>query len=342
VLPPPRPAAARQAAGAGDRPRTATTFRPFEIHPEIVALDRDAFVRRIFDIATAFRNERIAFYLRRCRGDGFWTTTGRRLVAVMMAVASLLTGLAALAGLLEQGGSVPTSWDLRLFVGAAILYAAVAALSLYEKSTDRSEAYFRALSAITSIRDRWNAYAFDVLEVLLDGSAAATGDALKLRLVALTEKMCLDVDGIATEEMTAWRTAFVKTRSDVAATLEAEGARVRAAIGEASPSPAALGHINLQIAGRFEAADVFVDAVAAGSADANGNVVLRNLRPGPHTIRVEARRDGAVVPVEEVREVRKGVETVRIAIPDAKTPAPGTPEPQPAAGAGANGQTQTP
>jgi hypothetical protein len=119
----------------------------------------------------------------------------RCFLALLGSIAFLLTGLAAVLRFIppENIGKWAGSDKVALILVLAI-YAVMGAISFYEKSTDKTTAYFRHVGIILAIRDLWTKIQFEFLKEEMSlksamDTKAAEGPSRE-RVRALAEAFC--------------------------------------------------------------------------------------------------------------------------------------------------------
>jgi hypothetical protein len=198
---------------------TPTTFTAPDLAPEATAkLSLADFVTRILAELSRLKDEREAYYDLRRSENSMWANGSRQWLAIIGAVALLLTGLAAALRFAPESWKLD-GYDRVAFIAVLAMYALMGALSFYEKGTDRTSAYFRHLLIILAIRDLWTKLQFEVLKELSALQAAPEPNAeiaTRQRIHALAEAFCNDLNKATTIELSEWRTEFVTSLSELA------------------------------------------------------------------------------------------------------------------------------
>ena len=262
----------------------------------------------------------------------------RNIIALLGGAALLLTVAAAIARALSLAKVARLSGypnaDVWLIAAAVLTYALMSAALLYERSTEGSGTYFRALATGMKLRDLWNAYQFDDLQRELE--PADPDDAKeKQRWIAPARDYCAKLDALAATELDQWKTGFSKTIDDLktltddglksglesvkaSAKEAADAAKAAAEAAKAMTAQNAAATINLTLTGTTAgSAKVFIDSkkVAEGK---QRSFAVTGLIPGPHVLKVEwtptvPGADTAIA--ESAYALTNGINAVSIAIP---------------------------
>src|SRR5262249_62233288 len=108
-------------------------------------------------------------------------------------------------------------FDKGVLLAVLAIYAVMAAISFYEKGTDKTTAYFRHVGIILAIRDLWTKVQFEFLRELMALKSAAdpkTAEAVaREHISALAGAFCNDLNKVATGELTEWRTGVFSSLS---------------------------------------------------------------------------------------------------------------------------------
>jgi len=209
---------------AGAKPLAPNTFRSIRLDPQkLAALAFSEFVKALLDELRLLKRERSAFYEELRRSNARWANGGRAVLAILGALALLLTSLAAairlapdavpFLGAAAQGGNAAANAgpDRGVLVAVLVIYAVMGAISFYERGSDKTTSYFRQIATILAIRDLWTKLQFSVLKELMalkDSTDATAADASRSRILALAETFCVDLDKVATGELAEFRTEF--------------------------------------------------------------------------------------------------------------------------------------
>jgi hypothetical protein len=300
----------------------ANTLIPIELDPkEFSALPFSEFVEKLLAKLHTLKNVRFTWYDDQRRRRSRWVNGTRKALALVGALAILLT---ALAGLLRILGN---SLDVFAIAGALVLYAIMGAISFYENVTADAAAYFRQVRAALDIRDLWTKLQFEFLKELM-GSKAGDSNAEALisdRLIKLAEAFCNDLDKITSSELVEWRTEFMGSLSELESTAkkgtedshallqnavkayENAAAESRAA-ARAANEGAKPGYLNLEIIGDFDQVVVFVDDKEVARTHLKKFGIDR-LMPGYRKIQARATKKGAP-PLEaaQIIDIKPGLQ----------------------------------
>jgi hypothetical protein len=285
------------------------------------------FVDRMYQDIRAFKNRRFRYY-NNLRGVS--KANAIRLWLTRLAVAAaLLTGVAAVLRLLNNPAL--SQWDIWAFAAALLAYAAMGALSLYERSTDQATAYFRHLGVTLAIRDLWTKVEFAFLKVTLQ---VRPGDADSEKagidtISSLAEAFCKDLDKLASEELGEWRTEFIASLSELdnvakqgteSAREQLQGAlkayeQAAAKAEEATKAAEALSKpalLNLTIEGEFDdAITIQIDNREIISTHLKTFPIDR-LAPGSTKIEAQGQKDGKQVAAALWVDLKPGIQSLAL------------------------------
>src|SRR5436190_3806617 len=135
---------------AAPRPRP-NTFGSIKLDPQaLAALPFGDFVTTLTAKLSGLKDQRAAFYEALRRSNTRWANGARGVLAVLGAVALLLTALAAAIRLAP--GTLPfmraADSDQAMLVAILVIYAVMGAISFYEKGSDKTSSYFRQIATI--------------------------------------------------------------------------------------------------------------------------------------------------------------------------------------------------
>ena len=324
------------------------TFSPIRLAAETLPpLPFDQFVATIVEKLTELRVERTAFYEQLRRRNAAWANGARAVLAVLGAFALLLTAIAAAIRLAPNTLSLfdATDGDRPILVGILIIYAVMGAISFYERGSDKTSAYFRQIATILVIRDLWTRLQFALAKELIPLKGAtdpALTDPSRLRVLAIAEAFCVDLDKAATGEWAEFRTDFMTslTELDAAATkgmgdmtklledrlkvaektaADAKAAADKAitdakAAAKAVEDAAKPGFVNVAVTGDFDG-EV---AIAVGGTEVarspGKQIALDRLPPGPTTIAARARKGDRQLATSVTVDVKPGVQDLKLAL----------------------------
>jgi hypothetical protein len=182
------------------------------------------------------KDEQEAYYNLRRGKNRCWALGSRTLLAALGAIALLLTGVAAGLRFAPAAWNV-AGYDQGPLLAVLAMYAAMGAVSFYEKGTDKSSAYFRHVAIILAIRDLWTKLQFEFLKELIALRDAAdlkvAEPATRERIRTLAEAFRNDINKVSTSDLAEWRTEFMASLSERAQIAKQGTEDVRKKIQEA-------------------------------------------------------------------------------------------------------------
>jgi hypothetical protein len=323
------------------------TFSPIKLDPrELAALSFDEFVKALLEKLDAFKGQRAAFYEGLRRNNAAWAIGARTVLAILGGGALLLTALAAAIRLAP--GKLFTAnedADLPVLVAVLVVYAVMGAISFYEKGSDRTSSYFRQIATILVIRDLWTRLQFELARELmtLKGAVdAATTDPARLRILALGQSFCVDVDKAATGELAEFRTEFMASLAELEAAskkgadevtkllddrlklaekaaAEAKTASEKAAADAKAAAKAAEdagkpAFLNLALTGEFDD-EAVVSLGGIEAARSRGKLIALDPRPpGPVKVSVRARKGSKELETSLTVDLKPGVQELKLSL----------------------------
>jgi hypothetical protein len=321
------------------------TFSPIRLDPrKFAALSFADFVDALLTELRRLQRQRSAFYEDLRARNSRWANAARWLLAVLGAVALLLTALVAVVRLIPTSPST-SDWepDRILLVAVLVIYAVMGAISFFERGSDKTTAYFRQIATILAIRDLWTKLQFAILKELRALAAApdpAAEEATRGRVLAIAETFCTDLDKIATGELSEFRTEFLDSLKELqetsqkgmqditkqldehakAAEKAAADARVAAekaaadakAAAKAAEDAAKPGFVNVTIVGEFD--DEVVISVSGNDAakSTSKTIGLERIPPGPTRIGARAKKGTKVLDAAVIVDVKPGLQECKL------------------------------
>lgn len=313
------------------------TFRPLKLVPsQYKDLDFPSFVDFVEYTLWRHKESRFNYYNNLREGHSRWVFRSKRFLAAAGALGLLLTAMAAGARLAPPdwtAGSALENSDRWLLLLVVAIYALMGAVSFYERATDKASAYFRSVTIILNIRDKWTKFQFELLKELLTLSKAAdqavAQPAARERIVALAEAFCNDLNASTSGELSDWRAEFIASVSELEevskkgstdtlkrmedlAKQAATSVDQAVSAAKAAEDAARPGNLNLTISGEFEGeAIIFVDGVEARRATAKA-VAVGPVKSGVRTLSARYSRGGKSIEASQNVEVRAGVQEVTL------------------------------
>lgn len=327
------------------KPVKANTFSSIRLDPQRFAgLSFAQFIEALLGELDRLKRERSAFYEDLRRRNARWANGARWLLAVLGAVAFLLTALVAVVRLIPGADpTAPLVRDQSLLVAVLVIYAVMGAISFFERGSDKTTAYFRQIATILAIRDLWTKLQFAMLKELR-ALAVATDpgaeEATRGRILAIAETFCTDLDRIATGELAEFRTEFLeslkelqeasqKGLQDVTKQLEDQAKAAEKAAGDAraaaekaaadakaaakaAEDAAKPGFVNLTIAGDFDNEVVVLVSGNEVARSTGKTIGLERLPPGATRIAVRATKGTKALEASTVIDVKPGIQDCRL------------------------------
>ena len=326
------------------------TFRAIELEPQATAeLEFSKFVEALLEKLRLLEEERFVYYDDLRKKNAKWANGSRWLLALLGAIAFLLTGLVAALRFAPEASLQKWSldgFDKGVLLAVLAIYAVMGAISFYEKGTDKTTAYLRHVGIILAIRDLWTKVQFEFLKELMALKSAAdpkTGEAVaREHIRALAEAFCNDLDKVATGELTEWRTEFLaslseleaaakngsedattqiqevlkaaeKAATDARATAEKAAADARAA-AKTAEEVGKPGALNLALSGDFDD-QVFISVDGIEVARSSGKMIaIDRVVPGLRKISAHAKKGTRDIETARMVDVRPGLQELELVL----------------------------
>jgi hypothetical protein len=304
--------------------RDGSTFVPFRLDPQrFKDLSFNDLVAKLFDKLSQFTVLRREYYDSRRGKITNWVSISRNTLAVLGAIAFLLTATAA---------AVPATywdWSRAALIGALLIYAVMGAIVFYERATDTTGSYFRYVIVILSFRDLWTKLEFEVLkelEKVKKATDATTAEQLaRDQIFALAEAYCADVDKVTTTEATEWRMAFQasmgalaeaakKGSDDVLKRIEENAKAAEKAASDAKAVVDSLrpGQLNVSIKGNFDGeVTLLVDGTEVARSSGK-SIGLKNIQVGEHLIMARSSAGGKPLETSLIIDVKPGIQSSEV------------------------------
>jgi hypothetical protein len=316
------------------------TFKAIDLQPEASAeLDFSDFVKQLLKRLEELKQDRFQYYDDLRRRNAGWANRSRQFLALLGAIAFLLTGV--VAGLRFAPESSLQRWSIAgadkwVLIVVLAIYALMGAIAFYERATDRTKSYFRHIEVVLTIRDLWTKLQFAVLRELmaLKGTTDSSPEkATRERIRTLAEAFCNDLDRAAIGEVTEWRTEFLASLSELEAVAKkgtedvtkqiqdaSKAAEKAAADAKASAEKAAKaaeevgkpGSINVTISGEFDGEVViFVDGIEMARSGSK-QIALEHVTTGIRKISGQAKKGDKTLEASQMVDVKPGLQDFRI------------------------------
>lgn len=331
------------------------TFNAIRLEPqELVALPFDEFVNALIAKLRTFKRQRAAFYEGLRRKNARWANGARAVLAILGAIALLLTALAAAMRLSPEtlGLADGSKADRPVLVAILVIYAVMGAIGFYEKGSDKTSTYFRQIATILVIRDLWTRFQFELAKELMSLKGAvdpAVTEPSRLRILSLGQAFCVDLDKAATGELGEFRTEFMaslvemdeaarkgtgevtkllddrlkeaekaaaeaKTAAEKAAAEAKTAAEKAAAAAKAAEEAGKPGFVNLSVTGEFDD-EVVVLVGGTEVARSRGKLIALGPRPpGPATIALRGKKGAKELETSVTVDVKPGVQEVKLTL----------------------------
>lgn len=324
------------------------TLNAIELDPQASSVvEFSQFTKDLLDKVRTLKNAQIAYYEHLRKANTKWANGARWVLALLGSIAFLLTGLAAALRILpaaEVGRWADYDKGVLLIILA--IYAVMGAIIFYEKATDKTATYFRHLGVMLTIRDLWTKVQFELLKELTTlqnaSDRAAQEPAARLRVGALVEAFCSDLNKVTMGELTEWRTEFLASLSELE-TVAKKGSEdvtkqvqenVKAAASAATEAKAAAekataeakaaaksaedatrpGSINIVVTGDFDG-EVIIFIDGRESARSKGKkIALERVMPGIRKISAHAKKGANDLEASHMLDVKPGLQDFTIAL----------------------------
>jgi hypothetical protein len=315
----------------------ANTFRPIELNPqELVRLPFTEFIEVLLEKLTELKQERSAFYENLRKRNAMWANGARALLAILGATALLLTAL--IAAIRFAPSTLPflrgAEDDKVVLLWVLVIYAIMGAISFYERGSDKTTAYFRQIATILTIRDLWTKLQFAVVKELSafgNSTVAKAEQETRMRILALGEAFCVDLDKTAAGELGEFRMEFLASLTELDAVskkaleeaskqLEERAKAAEKAAAEASAAAKAVddatkpGFLNLSVVGDFDhEVVVSIGGVEVGRSRGK-TIAIERVKPGPTKVSARAKKGSSMLEGAIIVDVKPGVQECRLTL----------------------------
>lgn len=324
----------------------AGTLDPYEVKPAIWdEANFPKFVDLLLADLSLHRERFVGYFEKKRQENSGWANNSRFWLAILGAVALLLTGVAA-AIRLAPAIFGEAGWDKVALVGVLVIYAVMTAAGAYEKYTDKTTSYFRHLAVILAFRDLWTKLQFEILKEKLAVRAAADPKvaeaAARERIRVLADAFCADLNKVTSNELNEWKTEFLLSLSELneaakkgteevtkqvqeiikaaeKAATDAKTAAEKAAVdakasAKAAEDAARMGAINFTVSGDYdEDVVVSIDQVEVARTRSK-NFGHDKVPTGNRTIAAKSKKAGKDVGMSRVIDVKLGIQDVPLAL----------------------------
>jgi hypothetical protein len=312
------------------------TFSSISLDPKTYRdLDFLAFLAFIYEKLDTLTAQRADYYRGLREKSASWVNHSRKFLAIAGALAFLMTALATCLRFVPDvlGGALK-DYDKGLLFLVLVIYAVMGAVAFYERGTDKTNSYFRHIAVILGIRDLWSKFQFEVLKeltALRNGGDTEEGQkAAREHIVALAQGFNNDLDKLAADEQTDWRTAFLaslselseaakngnqsaNTRLEQLVTSAQQAATEATAAAKAAADARRPGYLNIEISSDFD--DDVAIAIDGGEArrSPGKQVTIGPLSAGIHMVAAKASKDGKPLETSVTIDIKPEIQTLSLA-----------------------------
>lgn len=312
------------------------TFSSISLDPkDYENLDFPSFLAFIYQKLEALGSERADYYKGLREKSTNWVNGSRKFLAFAGAAAFLLTAIATCLRFVPEafGGSL-RDYDKGLLFLVLLIYAVMGAVTFYERGTDQTNAYFRHITVVLGIRDLWSRFQFELLKeltALRNGGDSEDGRKVaREHIVALAQGFNNDLDKLATDELTDWRTAFLASLSElgeaakngsqaVSTQMEQLLASAQKAAADATAAAKAAedarrpGYVNIEISGDFDGEAVILVDGAEAARGPGRKTTVGPLTAGIHAVAARASKDARALETSVTLDVKPGIQDLALA-----------------------------
>lgn len=313
------------------------TFSSISLKPEdYQSLDFQSFITLIYGKLGEISSERAEYYAGLREQSSRWVNGTRKFLSLAGAIAFLLTALATgvrfapdfLSGTFKD-------YDKGLLFVVLAIYGVMGSLAFYERGTDKTNAYFRHITVILGIRDLWSKLQFEILKELTafkdSGGAPINEAAAREHIVALAAGFDSDLNKLATDELTDWRTTFLASLSElntaamngsqsVNTRLEQLVSSAQAAADKAAAAANSLAdankpsYVNITLSGEFDD-EIVISVNDAEAARSHGKTIaLGPLRPGMLRIAAKGSKNGKPLETSIMIDGKPGLQPLSLTL----------------------------
>jgi hypothetical protein len=312
------------------------TFSSVSLNPgDYRDQDFPTFLSFIYQKLSELSTERADYYKELRNKSSRWVNGSRNFLSLAGALAFLLTALAACVRFVpDVFGKAFADDDKGLLFVVLAIYAVMGALAFYERGTDKTNAYFRHVTVILGIRDLWSKFQFEVLKEL---TALSNADdttegqkAVREHIVALAEGFNSDLDKLAADEMTDWRTAFLTSLSQLNeaakngsqsanAELEKMVATAQQAAADATAAAKTAtdasrpGYLNIEISSDFDGEAVISIDGAEAKRSSGKKITIGPMPAGIHGVSASAKKEGNALETSITINVKPDIQELILA-----------------------------
>lgn len=316
-----------------------TTFSDFKLKAPLDPGNPQTSVENLREAVRTYKDDRFNYYqkLMRRRSD---VVNGLPYGAGALAVIGILfTAGAVVARTLGLAKLVGEGADLVMMAVAVVAYALMSAGLLYERLTESSGGYFRAIATIVAIRELWTAYQFDEIGRSLAPKDTDGAKEIERWHVPIKE-FCKALDAIVAKEMTDWQAAYeataklrsdtaneglkaviteLKASADAAATSAKEAAKKADEAATALAATRAPATLNLSLGAATTAgtAIIKIDGTEVAKGTNQRSFSIGQLTQGVHQIRIEftpSANGSAMAPYEKAIDLKGGINDATITV----------------------------
>ena len=322
------------------RTRRGGTFGDFTLAAPVDSGDVAGSLSSLRAAVRQYKDVRLDWYVGQMQSRSRLANGVPGIAAALGVIGLLMTSAMVIARALALSGLNPwKNADVVIAAIAVVAYAAMSAVLLYERLTEGSGGYFRAVATVVAIRDLWTAYDFD--EIGRSLAPASPDPAAEMeRWRAPIETFCKALDGIVANELVAWQAAYqatarlrdgaadeglrhavieLKTSAEAAASAARADAQKAEEATRAASAARLTATLNLSLGSAVTqgSAIILLDGAEQSKGRNQRSFSISGLSQGIHHIRVEftpSAPGSAMIAYEKAVRLEGGINTETIAV----------------------------